>query len=183
MPQYSPLVRRWRAACLTAALLISSPWTLAQWQWIDGTGRKVFSDTAPPSGIPEKNILKSPLNARAQAPAPAEAVPAAAAPQPGAAPQLPARDEELEARKKQADDAEQARRKAEEQRVAKGRAESCERARKAKSVMESGTRLATTNAKGEREIMDDKARAAETRRMDDIIRSDCGPMPKTAAAQ
>jgi hypothetical protein len=25
--------------------------------------------------------------------------------------------------------------------------------------------------------MDDKARAAEARRMDDIVRSDCGPLP------
>ncbi|MGE0100527.1 MAG: DUF4124 domain-containing protein [Hydrogenophaga sp.] len=183
MPQHLPHVRRWRAACLTAILLASSPWALAQWQWIDGTGRKVFSDTAPPSGIPEKNILKSPATSRAPVQAAATPASAPAASQPGAVPQLPARDEELEARKKQADEAEQARRKAEEQRVAKGRAESCERARKAKSVMESGTRLATTNAKGEREIMDDKARAAEARRMDDIIRADCGPMPKTANAQ
>lgn len=183
MPQYSPLVRRWRAACLMAALLAFSPWGLAQWQWIDGTGRKVFSDTAPPSGIPEKNILRSPTTSRTPMPGPAVAASAPAASQPGGAPQVPVRDEELEARKKQAEEAEQARRKAEEQKIAKGRAESCERARKAKSVMESGTRLATTNAKGEREIMDDKARAAETRRMDDIIRADCGPMPKTAAAQ
>jgi type IV secretory pathway VirB10-like protein len=186
MPQYSPLVRCWRAACLTALLLACSPWAQAQWQWIDGTGRKVFSDTAPPAGIPDKNILKSPTGARASVPAApvaAASAPSASASQPGAAPQLPAKDDELEARKKQADDAEQARRKAEEQRVAKSRADSCERARKAKGVMDSGTRLATTNAKGEREILDDKARAAETRRMDDIIRADCGPMPKAPTAQ
>lgn len=183
MPQYSPFVRHWRGACLAALLLASSPWALAQWQWIDGTGRKVFSDTAPPLGIPEKNILKSPAGSRVASPVAADPAPATAASPSGAVPQVPAKDDELEARKKQADDAEQARRKAEEQRVTKGRAESCERARKAKGVMESGTRLATTNAKGEREIMDDKARAAETRRMDDIIRSDCGPLPKTAAAQ
>lgn len=183
MPQYSPLVRRWCAACLTALLLASSPWALAQWQWIDNTGRKVFSDTAPPLGIPEKNILRSPTGAHAPSPFAAAPAPAAAASQPGSTPRLQARDEELEARKKQAEDTEQARRKAEEQKVAKGRAESCERARKAKGVMESGARLATTNAKGEREIMDDKARAVETRRMDDIIRADCGPMPETAATQ
>jgi hypothetical protein len=44
--------------------------------------------------------------------------------------------------------------------------------------MDSGVRLATTNAKGEREIMDDKVRAAESRRMEGIIRSECGPLPK-----
>jgi hypothetical protein len=183
MHQHFLLARRWRAVGLTALLLVSSPWVLAQWQWVDGTGRKVFSDTAPPSGIPEKNILRSPATARAPVPAPAASAPAAAASQPGGAPVAATKDEELEARKKKADEAEQARRKEEEQRVAKARADSCERARKAKAVMESGTRLATTNAKGEREIMDDKARAAESRRMDDVIRANCGPLPKTAAAQ
>jgi hypothetical protein len=35
--------------------------------------------------------------------------------------------------------------------------------------------LATTNAKGEREILDDAGRAAEAKRLDGIIRADCGP--------
>jgi hypothetical protein len=183
MLHHFSLARRWRAVGFTTLLLVSSPWALAQWQWVDGTGRKVFSDTAPPSGIPEKNILKTPASTRAPAPVPAASAPASAASQPGAAPLAAAKDDELEARKKKADEAELARRKEAEQRVAKARAENCERARKAKAVMESGTRLATTNAKGEREIMDDKARAAESRRMDDVIRADCGPPPKTAAAQ
>ena len=110
----------------------------------------------------------------AAVPAPS-AVPAANAP---AAPQIPVRDAELEAKKKQAEQAEEAKNKAELDRVSKARVESCERARKAKVTMESGVRLATTNAKGEREIMDDKAKAAESQRMDGIIRSDCGPLPK-----
>ena len=33
---------------------------LAQWQWIDLAGRRVYSDLAPPSSVPEKNILKRP---------------------------------------------------------------------------------------------------------------------------
>jgi hypothetical protein len=33
---------------------------LAQWQWIDKDGRKVYSDRSPPSDIQEKNILKRP---------------------------------------------------------------------------------------------------------------------------
>ena len=86
MHQHLPLARRWRAVGLAALLLVSSPWVLAQWQWVDGTGRKVFSDTAPPSGIPEKNILRSPATARAPVPAPAASAPAAAASQPGGAP-------------------------------------------------------------------------------------------------
>jgi hypothetical protein len=37
---------------------------LAQWQWIDKDGRKVYSDRSPPSDIPEKNILKMPRGAK-----------------------------------------------------------------------------------------------------------------------
>ncbi len=160
-------------------LLAFSTAATAQWQWVDSTGRKVFSDTPPPSSIPDRNILKKPgLNSAppvATTESNANAAPAASAP---AAPQIPARDTELEARKKQAEAAEEAKKKAEMERVTKARAESCERARKAKITIDSGVRLATTNAKGEREVMDDKARAAEIQRMDSIIRSDCGPMPK-----
>ena len=32
----------------------------AQWQWVDKDGRKVFSDTPPPSDIPESKILRRP---------------------------------------------------------------------------------------------------------------------------
>ena len=34
-------------------------------------------------------------------------------------------------------------------------------------------RIVTTNAKGEREVLDDKARAAEMQRIESAIRSDC----------
>ena len=160
-------------------LLALSTSALAQWQWVDGTGRKVFSDTAPPASIPDKNVLKKPGMGMAP---PAAAQPALAAAAPAtttpAAPQIPARDAELEAKKKQAEHADDARKQAELERVTKARAENCERARKAKITMDSGVRMATTNAKGEREIMDDKAKAAEAHRMDGIIRSDCGPLPK-----
>ncbi|KRB99039.1 hypothetical protein ASE11_10775 [Hydrogenophaga sp. Root209] len=159
-------------------LLAFSSAAMAQWQWVDGTGRKVFSDTPPPASIPDKNILKKPGMTAAPIVVAEPAPSTAPAATPPAAPQIPARDTELEAKKKQAEQAEEAKKKAELERVAKVRAESCERARKAKITMESGVRLATTNAKGEREIMDDKAKAAESRRMDGIIRSDCGPVPK-----
>ena len=167
----------WRALLLTGLLLAFSTLAMAQWQWIDGTGRKVFSDTPPPANIPDKNILKKPgsgmtLPAVNAEPAAAEVTGAPAAPQ------IPARDSELEARKKQAEQAEEAKKKAEMERVARARADNCERARKAKITMDSGVRLTTTNAKGEREIMDDKAKAAETQRMEAIIRNECGPLPK-----
>lgn len=176
MPKTSlaPLALRSLAALAVTAAMASS--ALAQWQWIDNTGRKVFSDTAPPASVPEKNILKRP-----GAPAPMAAVPTtpatpaaaegAAAP---AAPQAPGVDKDLEARKKEAEAAEEAKKKQEAERLARARADNCERAKRAKATLDSGQRLATTNAKGEREVMDDARRASETQRLQDIMRSDCG---------
>ena len=178
MPQNPALSTLCRAAALTGLLLTANLSAFAQWQWVDGTGRKVFSDTAPPASIPDKSILKRPGPSNPAVPmAPTTAAtPAPERPGAPAAPQLPTVDKELEARKKQAEQSEEAKRKADEQRMAQARTENCERARKAKTALDSGVRLATTNAKGEREIMDDKTRAAESRRLDDVVRNDCAPM-------
>lgn len=173
--------RRLQRPLLAVLLLVTSSLAMAQWQWIDSTGRKVFSDTPPPAGTPEKNILKQP-GVRAAAPAPA-ATESAAAPAAAPAPKPAGKDDELEARKRQAEAAEEAKRKAEEERVAKQRADNCERAKRAKATLDSGVRIATTNAQGEREIMDDAARGAETRRINQIIQQECGPAPVRAQAQ
>ena len=148
----------------------------AQWQWIDKDGRKVFSDRAPPADILDKNILKRPAG-RAPSAAPAEENAGSAE---AAAPALPASgskvatiDKELEAKKKQAADAEVAKRKADEERVTKAKIENCARAKQAKTSFDSGVRIARTNAAGEREIMDDAARAAEAKRIQGIINTDC----------
>jgi hypothetical protein len=173
-----------RAFTLAATALLASGAVSAQWLWIDNAGNKVFSDTAPPPGTPDKNILRKP-GARAEI-KPAETAPAGTAPAEAAAPspKVTGKDEQLEAKKKladkQAEEAAQAKKKAEADQFAKTRADNCERAKRSKQTFDSGIRLATTNAKGEREIMDDKARAAEGRRIDEIIRSDCGPLPSSA---
>lgn len=152
----------------------------AQWQWIDKDGRKVFSDRSPPSDIQEKDILKRPGGASrtaAAAPRDGTAVPAVAAASAPAgkasAPKLSGKDTQLEAKKKQAEDAEAASKKAEEEKVAVAKTENCGRAKRGVASFDSGVRIATTNAKGEREIMDDKTRAAETRRLQDIVAADC----------
>lgn len=173
--------RRLQRPLLAALLLATSTLVMAQWQWIDPTGRKVFSDTPPPAGTPEKNILKQP-GARSTAPAPVASetpAPPAAAPVPKPA----GKDDELEARRRQAEAAEEARRKEEQERIAKQRADNCERAKRAKTTLDSGVRIATTNAQGEREIMDDAARSAETQRISQIIQQECGPAPVRAQAQ
>ena len=49
-----------RAFTLAACALLATGVASAQWLWIDSAGNKVFSDTAPPPGTPEKNILRTP---------------------------------------------------------------------------------------------------------------------------
>jgi hypothetical protein len=148
----------------------------AQWQWIDKDGRKVFSDRAPPADILDKNILKRP----------GERVPAASLPTDVAAESTSAAasaaapvgkptglDKELEAKKKQALDAELAKRKADEEHVTRAKIENCARAKQAKVTYESGVRIGRTNASGGQEIMDDASRAQEIRRIQGIIAADC----------
>lgn len=147
----------------------------AQWQWIDKDGRKVFSDRSPPAEIQEKDILKRPGASNRLPVVPSSesvAAPPAAAGK-GSAPRLSGKDAQLEARKKQAEDAEAANKKAEEEKTAKARADNCERAKRGLASFESGVRISVTNARGEREIMDDAARAAETKRLQGIADSDC----------
>lgn len=162
-----------------ALVLASSSFTLtalAQWQWIDKDGRKVFSDRAPDSDILEKNILKRPGGMKqAAAVADGEGV-TAALPSPAgktSAPRLSGKDAQLEARKKQAEEEEEAKKKLEEEKTAKARADNCERVKRGQANIQSGIRLSVVNAKGEREFMDDNARAAESKRLAAIAESDC----------
>ena len=78
---------------------------------------------------------------------------------------------------KQAEEAEAARKRGEEERVARAKADNCNRAKQAKVTLDSGRMLANINAKGERGFMDEATRAAETKRANDVIASDCGPAP------
>ncbi|GAB1384851.1 hypothetical protein MASR1M50_31720 [Burkholderiales bacterium] len=158
---------------LTAAIAAQ-----AQYQWVDKDGRRVFSDRPPPADIPAKNVLTQPRGARAPQAAPV-AGPAASASEPAsaaaAAPRPPAAgvDKALEEKKKQNEAAEAARKKADEERAAASRAENCKRAMSAKATLESGMRMARVNDKGEREVLDDAQRAAELKRVNAIIASDC----------
>ncbi|MBW8723025.1 MAG: DUF4124 domain-containing protein [Polaromonas sp.] len=150
---------------------------LAQWQWIDKDGRKVYSDRSPPADIQEKDILKKPRGARmAAAPVASEEPAAETKPKTSTnanAPKLSGKDVQLETKKKQADEEEAAKKKADEEKVAAVKADTCERAKKGLSSIQSGNRVITTNAKGEREVLDDAAKAAETRRLQGIADNAC----------
>jgi hypothetical protein len=150
----------------------------AQWQWIDKDGRKVFSDRPPTADIKDKDILKQPGGrGRAPAnPAAAEATGDTAAAAPAAKPNVPkisGKDAELQAKKKKLEDDEAGKKKAEEEKVALGKADNCSRAKQGLASFQSGVRIATVNAEGEREVMDDNKRATESGRLQSIVDRDC----------
>lgn len=157
----------------------------AQYQWIDKDGRRVFSDRPPPADVAPKNIVSQPRGSTAAVVRPAPAAPAnepaageasvaakPAAPAASAAPGAGV-DKALEEKKKQAEAAEAAKKKAEEQKIAAAKADNCKRAMNSKSSLDSGMRMARMNDKGEREVLDDAQRAAELKRVNAIIASDC----------
>lgn len=164
----------------------------AQWQWIDKEGRKVFSDRPPPLDVPEKSILKQPAGQRAPAlpttdggnndavvktPASTTTSTSTSATTTtttttNAIPKI-TKDKELEERKSRTEAAEAAKKKAEEDKNAKLRAENCTRARNAKASFDSGRPMRHTNAQGESVFMEEAARTAEVRRIQEIVNADC----------
>jgi len=167
-------MRRIQPLLVATALLLCVS-AQAQWQWLDNSGRKVYSDQAPPPSVPVKNILKQPGGAAtansAQAAMQPVAPAAVAAPAPSL--QLGENDPALLARKKKAEADAEAKVKAEAQRQAQVKAANCERARANQATMDSGVRVAITNAKGEREILDDAARASEQKKIRTVIETNC----------
>ena len=155
----------------------------AQWQWVDKDGRKVFSDRAPPPDIPARNILRQPgSSARgvAAAPVAAASAPGATASAPMAAnedaaatPRLSGVDKDLAEKKKLAEAAAAAKARADAERLQKVKADNCERAKANKALMDSGVRVSHTKPNGEREILDDAGRAAELKRIQTVMETNC----------
>ena len=66
-----------------------------------------------------------------------------------------------------------AKKKAEGEKIAKAKAENCTRARAAKAAFDAGKPITQANAQGEKIFLDGPARAAEAKRIDEIVASDC----------
>jgi Domain of unknown function (DUF4124) len=153
-------------------LLLSNP-AQAQWKWRDSRGQVHISDLPPPREVPDKDVMQRPeLVARKQAasaaPASAPALAASAA-----APLKAPVDPELEERRRRAEQELAARAKADEKKAAAVRADNCARAREQLATLDSGIRIARVKADGEREILDDSARAAEAKRARELMATEC----------
>lgn len=152
----------------------------AQWKWKDKSGRVQYSDIPPPPSVSESDVLQRPTGATRQLPqidpksaqAAAASQAANAASVASAAGVKPA-EPELEAKRKKVADDEAAKKKAEEDKAKAARAENCSRAQAQVRALNDGMRMARVNAKGEREVLDDAQRAAEGRRAQEIMKSEC----------
>ena len=152
---------------LTLLLAVASSGAQAQYLWRDKAGQMHASDLPPPAGVADKDVLRRPSASAARSAAPlAAALPASAASRAGV-------DPEIDARRAKAEQADKARAKVEEERLASQRAENCQRARAQMASLDSGQRLARVNAQGERVVLDDKARADEADAARRVITSDC----------
>ena len=163
-----------RLVALALCVLTSAP-ALAVWKWRDGHGVIQFTDRPPPATVAEKDILQRPAGARVapQPQAVAAEGPASAA-SAALAPMVKASDPALEAKLREQEKSADAKKKALHEQAAKQRAENCTRAKGYEKTLSDGFRIARTNDKGEREIMDDAARAKEMTRTREVIGRECG---------
>ena len=169
-------MHRWTLVVLTAVLgaTLALP-AVAQWKWRDAGGRTQYSDTPPPPSVAEKDILQRP---QAGATSSRRALPVAPASTASAASDAPAlapktADTELDTKRKLAEQDVADKKKAEEAKAAAARADNCARAKAQMRTFDAGGRVSRTNEKGEREFLDDKARAQEAARTRDAIASEC----------
>ena len=78
---------------------------------------------------------------------------------------------DLKRKKAEQDKADKAKAEADKRAVAQ--AENCSRAKSYMRTLDDGIRITRSAANGEREFLDDKARADETQRARNVIASDC----------
>jgi uncharacterized protein DUF4124 len=135
----------------------------AQWKWKDKSGRVQYSDLPPPPGTAEADVLSRPNAAKQSGPV---ILPSAPADVPASQPKV---DTELQAKrdKQKADEA--AKRKAEDEKYAAVRADNCSRAKDYQRNLNEGMRIAKPNG----DILDDAGRAAEAKRTQTAIESNC----------
>ena len=155
-PRLRPRAARLAAAVALVAGLAADPAFAALYKWTDSNGRVIDSDQQPPGNVKVETINAPPPPAN-----------------PNAVKDLAAKDAELrKAKQARADDEA----KANKARVdANQLRENCDRARGQMFALGNSDQvvLYTTNAQGERVVMDDAARVRERQRLDAWIRDNC----------
>ena len=157
-------------AVIVLCSLMAEP-AQAQWKWRDKSGQTQYSDLAPPPGTPEADILQRPNVNPSRAPVAASPAASGASAADGLKPRTV--EPELEAKRRKAEQERADKAKAEDEKRATAQAANCAQAKSYLGTLQDGIRITRTGANGEREFLDDKARADETKRARDVIATDC----------
>ena len=134
--------------------------------WTTAEGKRACGDAPPPGA--KVTTVKVPA-------APSVAAPAAkgAAAKDAKKGPLTSAEREQEYRKRQAEAQKTAQKADQEKKDADAKRENCERAREALRSLESGQRIARTDAKGERYFLEDAQRAQETGAARQLVQQNC----------
>lgn len=150
------------------------------WVWVDGNGRKVYSDLPPPASVAERQILQRPGMPAIQPPAAEQPAATAAKPAGNLSGSTPASGQPADKaasaedkKRKETEQAEEARRKATEAKNAEIRADNCKRAQASLNTLNSGRRLVTTNEQGQQVALTASDKADEISRLEQIIAENC----------
>lgn len=153
-----------RSLSLILALLISMPTAWAQWAWRDASGTVQYSDTPPPSSVPQERIVRQPGGSASSQSGPA----ASSGP---ATPAWVEQNAEFVKRREQRQ--EQEKKEKEKQHVAAQNRKNCAAARENLRILESVGPIRQATEQGDIALMNDNQRNAEIARMRDFLKN-CG---------
>lgn len=158
-----------RSLVTMLTLFIFSNIALAQFVWVDDKGVKQFSDQPPPPSVPKSKILKfggksmdsqeTSTDAGSDTPKKEKA-------------QESISDKEIAYKKRREEMATKQKKADEEAKASAAKSDSCRRMREYKQNLDSGQRIAETDANGNRTILDDNKRTEELNRLNQDL-TDC----------
>jgi hypothetical protein len=143
---------------LILAIAFTAAASAQEYKWVDKDGRVVYGDTPPPG------VQATPLKRAATPPSPS---PAAKKDGKGPSP-------EAAFRKRQEDAQRERDKQTQAEQEAQATRENCTRAQDALRTLESGQRIARTDAKGERYYLEDAQIAQERERAQRDVKQWCG---------
>jgi hypothetical protein len=164
---------RLKHACslsLALSLCLGTPSLWAQWAWRDANGTVQYSDTPPPSSVPQHRIVKEPgVAADTTPPATVASSPADAGSEAGTPDWVEQNAEFMRRREQRMEEQKKAR---EEKQAAAEKKKNCAQARENLRLLETGRPIRQASGSGGMEYMGNGERNAEMKQMRDYLK-DC----------
>ena len=153
------------------ALCVALPASAQMYKWVDANGKVHYSDKPPPSNIKTEKLheparpISPPAANEAKGRATNEAVKGGTPKDAAKSGPKTAAEQEQAFRKRKADEAKAQEKQAQEDTIARDRAENCKRAKAALAGLELGGRQTRIDEKGERVFLTDQQISQEMARM------------------